>query len=174
MQSRTAFFKRLAPNAPYIIKCLIGVAVCYFLYVEIPQYPFYWAIISVALAVPTDNSNRTAFDYLKSNLLGCGVGLVLSLFHLPQLAALCLGVGLTIVLGIGVKLTAPLRPALAAIVVVTITEQKQGQWVPIERVTSVATGCVVALLVSLLVNMLVRRYSVKETAGLPKSEGPVQ
>lgn len=174
MQSLTALFRRLAPNAPYIFKCLIGAATCYFLYVGIPQFPFFWAIISVVLAVPTDNSNRTAFDYLKSNLLGCAVGLGLSLFHLPELAALCLGAFLTIVIGIGVKLTAPLRPALAAIVVVTITEQKQGQWVPVERVACVATGCVVALLVSLLVNMLVRWLSVKEAAGLPKPQDPVQ
>jgi uncharacterized membrane protein YgaE (UPF0421/DUF939 family) len=174
VQSPSALFKRLAPNAPYIFKCLVGATLCYFLYIRFPQYPFFWAIISVVLAVPTDNSNRTAFDYLKSNFLGCAVGLGLSLFHLPELVALCLGVGLTIVIGIGVKLTAPLRPALAAIVVVTITEQKQGQWVPVERVACVATGCVVALLVSLLVNLAVRGMSGKETAGLPNSQGQVK
>jgi uncharacterized membrane protein YccC len=174
VQSWIAFLRRLAPNAPYLIKCLIGVAICYFLYVGIPQYPFYWAIVSVVLAFSPDNSNRAAYDRMLANLLGCAVGLCLYPLHLPELAALCLGVGGTIVIGIGLKLTGPMRPALSALVIVTINEQKQGQWVPVERVACVVTGCLVALLVSLLVNLLVRRYLMKETSGLPKSEAPVQ
>jgi uncharacterized membrane protein YccC len=165
VRSLKAFMGRLAPNAPYILKCMIGAVICYFLYIGIPQYPFYWAIISVVLAVAPDNSNQAAYDFIKSNLLGCAVGLGLYPIHLPGLAALCLGVGLTLVIGIGVKLTAPLRPALTALVIVTINEQRQGQWVPVERVACVATGCVVALLVSLLVNLFVRRYSEKKARG---------
>jgi uncharacterized membrane protein YgaE (UPF0421/DUF939 family) len=174
VQSWTVFFKKLALNAPYLLKCLVGVAICYSLYIEIPQYPFYWSIISVVLAISADNSNLVAYDRMKANLLGCGVGLGLYPLHLPELVALCIGVGLTIVIGIGLKLTAPLRPALSALVIVTINEQRAGQWVPVERVACVIAGCLVALLVSLLVNLLVRRYSLKQTSGLPKSEGPVQ
>jgi uncharacterized membrane protein YgaE (UPF0421/DUF939 family) len=174
VQSWIAFYKRLAPYAPYIVKCLTGVAICYFLFIEITQYPFYWAIISVVLAISADNSNQVAYDRMKANLLGCGVGIGLYPLHLPELVALCIGVGLTIVIGIGLKLTSPLRPALSALVIVTINEQRAGRWVPVERVACVVAGCLVALLVSLLVNLLVRRYSVKETAGLSKSEGPVQ
>ena len=131
-------------------------------------------MVSVVLALSPDNSNRAAFDRITANLLGCGVGLGLTPLHLPELAGLCLGVGFTILIGIAINLPAALRSALAALIIVTINEQKQGRWVPVERVVCVVAGCLVALLVSLLVNRIVGRYLVKEATRLPKSEGPVQ
>jgi len=146
--------KKDLPDLFYILKCLSGVSICYILYIRFPAYPFFWAIVSVVLAISPDNSNQQAFDRMKANLLGCGVGMGLYFLHLPSLLALCLGVFLVILLGTALKILTVLRSALAAVVIVMIRQQVDGQWfLPIERVICVVIGCLVALLLSLLFNL---------------------
>jgi len=118
--SRTAY----STNFVYLIKCLIGVIICYLLYKYIPQYPFYWAIVSVVVALSPDDSNQQAYDRMKANVLGC---------------------------------THTLRSALAALVIVTIQEELEKHWyLALERVICVVAGCLVALMVTMLCNSIIR------------------
>lgn len=147
----------------YLIKCLIGVIICYLLYKYIPQYPFYWSLVSVVVALSPDNSNTLAYDRMKANLLGCTVGLCLYPIHISYLLILCLGVTLTIALGLAFRITQTLRSALAALVIVTIQEQLEKHWyIAVERVGCVVAGCLVALLVTMFFNMLLTRLSEKK------------
>jgi uncharacterized membrane protein YccC len=167
LRALTLLTKKLVPNAFYLLKCLSGVAICYFLYIKIPKYPFYWSIVSVAIALSPDNSNRLAYDRMKANLLGCAVGLCLYPLNLPGLAALCIGITLTLSIGFALKIPSTLRSALAALIIVTIHEEEQRQWyLPLERVTCVVAGCLVALLVTLVFNLAARRF------GSPVSDQP--
>ncbi|HTI12870.1 MAG TPA: FUSC family protein [Puia sp.] len=144
-------------NLPYLIKCVAGVIICYILYKEFPRYPFYWAIVSVVIALSPDNSNRQAVDRMKANILGCAVGLCLYPVHVPNLLLLCLGIVLTICVGITLQLTTTLRSAMAALVIVLIHEEQLKQWyLPLERVLCVVAGCLVALIVTLLFNQIAR------------------
>lgn len=146
-------------NLAYLAKCVIGVILCYILYKEIPQYPFYWAIVSVVIAISPDNSNRLAYDRMKANILGCAVGLSLYPIHMPNLLILCLGIILTICIGIALQITPTLRSAMAALIIVLIHEEHVKQWyIPLERVLCVIAGCAVALLVSLVFNMIAQRF----------------
>lgn len=147
--------KQWLPELSYVLKCLSGISICYILYIGFPKYPFFWAIVSVVLAISPDKSNRQAYDRMKANLLGCTVGMGLYFLHLPSLLTLCLGVCLVILAGNALKIPTALRSALAALVIVTIRERAGGQWfLPIERVICVVIGCLVALLLSLLFNLL--------------------
>lgn len=163
--------KKWLPDLFYILKCLSGVSICYLLYVRFPAYPFFWAIVSVVLAISPDNSNRQAFDRMRANLLGCAVGMGLYFLHLPSLLTLCFGVFLTILVGTALKILTAVRSALAALVIVTIREQAQGQWfLPIERVICVVIGCLVALLLSLLFNLLSPKRQVQGPVVIPVDE----
>jgi uncharacterized membrane protein YgaE (UPF0421/DUF939 family) len=145
-------------NISYLVKCVVGVIFCYLLYKGIPQYPFYWAIVSVVIALSPDNSDRLAIDRMKANILGCAVGLGLYPLHLPDLPALCIGVVLTILIGTSLGLTNAIRSAMAALVIVTIHEREGGQWyISLERVCCVVAGCLVALIVTLVFNVAGRR-----------------
>src|ERR1700685_3757388 len=104
------------PDFSYVLKCLLGVTICYFLYTWFPKYPFFWALVSVVLAISPDNTNRQAYDRMKANLLGCAIGLGLYFLHLPSLLTLCLGVLLTILIGTALKILTALRSALAALI----------------------------------------------------------
>jgi len=143
----------------YIAKCLIGIIVCYTLYKEFPQYPFYWSLVSVAITIAPDSSNKLAYDRITANILGCSVALVLYPVHSSSLFLLCAGVAITIIVGTLLKLTNVLRTAIAALVIVMITEEQHRSWiVALERVGCVITGCAIALTVTLIFNTLINIY----------------
>ncbi|MDN5627353.1 MAG: FUSC family protein [Weeksellaceae bacterium] len=133
----------------YLVKCVIGAAICYLFYAFLPQYPVYWAIISVVIVFSPDNNKKLAYDRIKSNLLGASIGLVLFFIPLPSIMVICCGVALTILVGIALKLDNTLRTALAALVIVLIQENQEHDWmVPIERVVCVCIGCFIALIIT--------------------------
>src|ERR1700761_8729819 len=112
-----------AGNFIYASKCLLGVSICFGLYAAFPQYPFNWALVSVVLALSPDNNNQQAINRMVANCVGCGVGLCIYLIHLPNLLLLCLGVLLVIITGFYFKLTASLRSALSALIIVMLQEE---------------------------------------------------
>src|SRR5664279_3726572 len=108
----------------YLLECIIGLCICYSLYKYFPQHQFYWSLVSVVLVIAPDgkNSNRLAFDRMKANVLGSSIGLLLFLVHPPNLFMICIGVTLTILIGMFLKLNAALRSSLSALVIVMIHE----------------------------------------------------
>jgi uncharacterized membrane protein YgaE (UPF0421/DUF939 family) len=118
--------KKWLPELSYVLKCLSGVSICYILYIAFPKYPFFWAIISVVLAISPDNSNQQAYDRMKANLLGCAVGLGLYFLHLPSLLTLCLGIFIVIFIGTALKIPAASPKRLVqGPVVIPVDEDQQ-------------------------------------------------
>jgi uncharacterized membrane protein YgaE (UPF0421/DUF939 family) len=146
------------PVGIYIIKCMLGAAICYTLYEAFPQYPLYWSIVSVVLVFAPDvDNNKLARDRMAGNTIGSGVGLILYLFNIPNVILLCIGVAITIAINAVFKLTDATRSALAALVIVIIAEEGKRSWViAAERVGCVVLGCVVAMLISLLASVLLK------------------
>jgi uncharacterized membrane protein YccC len=148
---RSVYFSHLI----YLIKVILGVIICYILYKYIPQYPFYWSLVSVVLATSLDRSTDQAYDRIKANVLGCLVGVSLYPIELPELLILCFGVIIIVFLAIGLKITSTVRSALAALIIITLQVEKTKHWyIALERVVCVVAGCVVALLLTLLFNKL--------------------
>lgn len=137
----------------YILKCLIGVSVCYVPYVLFPQHEFYWSIISVLLVLAPDHSdsNRLAMDRMKANIIGSSAGLFAFLFlsHIPALVVLCIAVIVNILICYMLGLENTTRSALAALVIVLIQEKEQSDWMSgFERMGCVIVGCVVAIIIT--------------------------
>ncbi len=142
----------------YIIRCVLGVAICYILYIHFPHYPLSWSIVSVALATAENNDNKLAYNRIKANLLGGLVGLILYFIPLPGLVLICIGVAITILLGHLLSLEDSLRSALAALVIVFIREVHSKSWkIALERVGCVLIGCLVALGITLCFNLYKKR-----------------
>lgn len=143
----------------YIIKCIVGIIICFILYKQFPQYPFYWSLVSVAITISPDSSNKLAYDRIIANSLGCAVSLCLYPINAPSLILLCAGVAITILLGTVLKITTVLRTAIAALVIVIITEQEHKSYlIALERVGCVIIGCTVALGVTLIFNTVMHIY----------------
>jgi uncharacterized membrane protein YgaE (UPF0421/DUF939 family) len=142
-----------ASHLIYLIKVILGVIICYILYKSVPQYPFYWSLVSVVIATSLDRSTDQAYDRIKANVLGCVVGASLYPIQLPELLIICLGVVIIVFLAIGFKITSTLRSALAALIIILLQAETTKHWyIALERVVCVVTGCVVALLLTLFFN----------------------
>jgi uncharacterized membrane protein YccC len=139
----------------YLIKVILGVIICYILYKSIPEYPFYWSLVSVVIATSLDRSTDQAYDRIKANVLGCVVGASLYPIQLPELLIMCIGVVIIVFLAIGFKITSTLRSALAALIIILLQAETTKHWyIALERVVCVVTGCVVALLLTLFFNKI--------------------
>jgi len=139
----------------YALKCTLGAAICYVLYSQFPQFPFFWSIISVVLVISIENDNRLPFTRIKANMVGGTIGLLLFFIPIPIMLSICLGVFLTVVAGIFLKLGISTRTAMAAMLIVLVQEEASHSWlVAIERVGCVAAGCLVGLLITLAFNRI--------------------
>jgi uncharacterized membrane protein YgaE (UPF0421/DUF939 family) len=151
-------------NAVYIIKCLTGILICYGLYKCIPQYPFYWAMVSVSISLSMDNSTDQAYNFMKSNVLGCAVGITLYPLHLPVFLILSIGIVLTICIGIALNITETIRSALVSLGIVIVREEQEKHWfIALERVTCIIAGCLVGLLVTVFFSFIMQRISREKT-----------
>ncbi len=147
----------------YVLRCLTGVVVCYVLYRQFPQYPFHWSLVSVVVATSPESSNRLAYDRMKANLLGGAVGLVLYFMDFPTLLLLCVGIVATILIGTLIRLNNATRAAMAALIIVLLQEEQVKDWsLVLQRVACVFVGCIVALLITLMFNMLLKHFNINK------------
>lgn len=147
----------------YIVKCVLGAALCYLLYVWFPKWPFFWSIISVVLVISVENDSKLPYTRIKANLVGSGVGLALFFIPIPLMLSMCVGVVLSIMVGLWLKLGVSVRTALAAMLIVLMEEKQGNSWtVAFERVGCVAVGCFVGLLVTLAFTDIERKVLGKK------------
>lgn len=162
------FLKKLqydtAPLRSYAVyflmaKCTLGVGICYYLFLIWPNYPFDWAMISVALSLSLDNSTKFAVDRIISNVLGCVIGLLLFPIPVPHITLLAIGIILVIGIATLLKFSDMIRQSLAAFVIVMIREENSQQWfVPFHRVLTVMAGCIIALVLTMAVGVLTSKF----------------
>lgn len=142
-------------NTLYATRCIIGVVICYILFIYFPELPFQWSVVSVVVAISPDNSPQLAVDRMKANLLGCAIGFALFFIHAPNLLMLCLGVILVIISGLALQLQGSIRSALAAIVVLMVDSTHAHDWkLALGRLSCVIIGCLIALLVTIGFNQV--------------------
>lgn len=146
----------------YALKCIIGASICYWLYVAFPQYPFFWSLISVVLVISPENDKKLAYLRIEGNALGSAIGLLLFFFPLPTVIILCLGVGLTIIIGFLLNLKMSVRTAVAANIIVLFQEKAAHSWsIALNRVGCVLVGCIVGFLITILFIKLEKTDSKK-------------
>ncbi len=149
-------------NYLYVTRLMIGVVLCYLLFIFIPQMPFQWSLVSVVVAISPDNSTQLAKDRMVANLLGCAVGFVMFFIHPPNLLMLSIRVLLVVIIGLYFNMQGSIRSALAAIVVLMLYNNQSADWtLALNRLICVIAGCLVALLVTLAFNYIFKICRIK-------------
>jgi uncharacterized membrane protein YgaE (UPF0421/DUF939 family) len=159
----------------YIIKCLIGTAICYALYLAFPQWRLLWSIISLLLVIAPDwdNSISLPLTRIQANIAGALVGLGCFFMPVGELTSLLVGVVLTIIV-CTLLFPSSTRSALAALVIVLMQEGSEPVVsYALQRIFAVVIGCVVGLAITLIFHggrrLLERRTLKDSTAGLQAS-----
>ncbi|WP_447641351.1 MULTISPECIES: FUSC family protein [Chitinophagaceae] len=159
----------------YIIKCIIGVAGTFLLFLIFPAFhdQLYWVIISVMLSITHDNDSKAAVDRMKGNLMGSIVGLigyflemlihrtpVFSTFTEPasSIILIIIGVVITITLCAFLGFMSVARTALVAFFIVMIYEDNHHSYYgAIMRLISTVTGCLLGLVINKTFSWFIRR-----------------
>lgn len=149
----------------YIIKCVVGVAGSFLLFLILPIYrdDIFWVIISLMLSVTHDNNSKVAFDRMKGNTIGPLVGLgcwtlqnylnkgKLISIESSTAALICILIGVVLIITIctATKLITVSRTALVGFFIVMIYEDDHHSWQgAIMRVVSVMIGCLIGLCIN--------------------------
>ncbi len=148
----------------YVLKCLIGAAVGFFIYRAFPEGGA-WTLVSILLVLSPEGKDaiNLAEVRIKANLVGAGTGLLLFFIHPPAFIMICLGVIIVLVICELLKLQVATRSALASVVIICIHESgKYFYQVALERAGGVVGGCLIALLITYLVHYKTLISNVRE------------
>jgi regulator of ribonuclease activity A len=148
-----------SPFFIYILKCLSGLSIGYWLFISFPHHQFYWTIISILIVISPDpkDSTRLALDRMKANTIGSITGLLMFLINQPGLLLMAVGVVITIAICSLLKLMSVGRSALVALLIVMIHEKNGNSWeIALERMGCVIAGCVIALVITIIFDYFTR------------------
>lgn len=148
----------------YVLKCLIGAIIGFFLYRAFPESGA-WSMISILLVLSPEGKDaiNLAEVRIKANLVGAGTGLVLFFLHPPAFIMVCIGVAAVLIICEFLKLQVAARSALASVVIICIHESgKYFYQVALERAAGVIGGCLIALLITYIVHYKSLIHNVRE------------
>ncbi len=124
-----------------------------------------WAAISAVLVVQPGLHPSLKASLIRSfaNLVGALLGAGLFFLFQNPLPAMCLGVLLTGLICYAARLDDALRPAYAAVIIVTYTVSNTGDHItePLDRIFAVLIGCACSLAVSFIMDKLTARARIQ-------------
>jgi len=144
----------------YIIKCLIGVTIGFYLYRKYPEIGT-WCLISIVMVLSPDRNDamKLALVRIKANLVGAGIGLALFFIHPMNLLILSIGVTLTIITCRLLKIQEVTRSAAVAVVIILLHQKGQYFWdVALERAGGVLSGCLIAMMITYTFHVAITKF----------------
>lgn len=141
----------------YIIKCLIGAIIGFYLYRLQPTLGS-WALISIILVLAPDRKDAMglAVNRIKANLVGSVVGLVMFYIHPINLVMICVGIALAIAICEWLDIQVAARTAAVSVIIITMHEPGKYLWdIALERAAGVVSGCVIGVLITYLFHIVV-------------------
>jgi uncharacterized membrane protein YgaE (UPF0421/DUF939 family) len=134
----------------YILKCLIGTAIGFYLYRLSPTLGA-WCLISIILVLAPDDKDamNLATNRIIANVVGACIGLTLFYIHPINLFMICLGITASILVCELLKLQTATRSAGVALLIITMHEPGQYFWdVALERAGGVISGCIIGIILT--------------------------
>ncbi len=118
-----------------------------------------WALVSAVLVLQPafDQSFSTALIRVIANLLGASVGAFVTITHGHEVEDLCVALAVVIILGERLRLDKGLRSACASVIIVMMSTEASIVHRSVERASSVAIGCGVALILQLMMQPITSR-----------------
>lgn len=147
-----------SPIVIYILRCVIGFSIGYFLMAQFPQFDFFWALLSIMLVISPEGKDvpRLTTERVKANLVGAFSGFVVVFLPIGMYFKIVAGIILAAVLCKVFKLLGVARTAVVAIIIILIEKGGDGYLASVERFIAVLVGCLLGLLVVISTGYLIR------------------
>lgn len=116
-----------------------------------------WAVVSAVLVLQPafDQSLSTALIRVVANLFGAAVGSFVTVSHGHSTEDICVALAVVIIVGERLRLDKGLRSACASVVIVMMSTESSVLHRGVERASSVAIGCAIALILQLAMQPIV-------------------
>jgi uncharacterized membrane protein YgaE (UPF0421/DUF939 family) len=141
----------------YIVKCLLGTAIGFYLYRWYPTVGS-WSLISIILVLAPDRKDALslAINRIKANLVGAVIGLTLFYIHPINLLMICIGIALAIIISELLSIQVATRTAAVSVLIITMHEPGKYFWdVALQRAGGVVSGCVIGVLITYIFHVVV-------------------
>src|SRR3954462_10365312 len=118
-----------------------------------------WAVVSAVLVLQPafEQSLSTALIRVVANLFGAAVGSFVTVAHGHSTEDICVALAVVIIIGERLRLDKGLRSACASVVIVMMSTESSVLHRGVERASSVAIGCAVALILQLIMQPMVSK-----------------
>lgn len=152
--------------AIYLLRCLIGFLIGYYLMLQFPKFDLFWTLISIILVISPEEKNAALLttERVISNLIGSVSGLIVYFLPINELIKISLAIVLAVMICRLFQLMKVVRSAVVAVLIILI-EHKSGVLTPFERFLTVLIGCLIGLIVTLsttlIINQLKKKFNLR-------------
>lgn len=156
------FIKQLITSqlAVYIIRCVIGFLIGYWLMHRFPEYELFWSLLSIILVISPEgkDSRRLTGERVKSNLIGSSVGLLCHFIHPTNIFMLVTGIILTSIICHFFKVMNMSRVAIVAFLIVMLQSHTLNEnTAPVFRFATVTVGCLTGFAVTVATSVIIQK-----------------
>ncbi|MDH5825918.1 FUSC family protein [Sphingobacterium sp. SG20118] len=145
-----------SPFIAYIIRCIAGFLIGYFLIKAFPQFELFWTLLSIILVISPDerDAKKLTIERSKSNFIGSISGLLVFFIPLDDIYKITIGILVAISICRFANLMNVARSAIVALLIVLMQHQTDSYWAPVERFLFVTLGCLIGLSVTLVTSYI--------------------
>lgn len=140
----------------YLLRCIIGFLIGYSLILLFPEHDFFWTLLSIILVISPDekDAKKITVERVKSNLIGSISGLIVFFLPMSMMYKVVIGITITVLVCQFFRLINVARSAIVAVIIILVEPHTEIVLLPIDRFLSVALGCVIGLLITLVTSYL--------------------
>ncbi len=151
-----AFF--FSPILIYIIRCIIGFSIGYYLLKTFPRFDFFWALLSILLVISPEgkDSKRLSMERVKANFIGALSGIIVFSLPIEMYFKILIGIITATLICKLFNLLNVSRSAIVAIIIVLMERPDESFMAPVERFVSVFIGCIIGLLVTISTAFMIK------------------
>lgn len=155
--------------AVYLIRCLIGFLVGYYLMLKFPKYELFWLLLSIILVISPESkdSRRLTIERVKSNFIGSIVGTAIYVIQGKSVLLLCVGIVITAIICYLFQVMNMARVAIVSFLIVMLQSHVSDEVLtPLIRFSTVFLGCLIGLSITVVSSHFIRKIKKK----YPKEE----
>lgn len=147
-----------SPIVIFVVRCLIGFSIGFFLMKQFPQYDFFWALLSIMLVISPEgkDSPRLTTERVKANLIGALSGFVVVFLPFSLFIKAIIAITVTAIICNAIKLLDVSRSAIVAVIIILIEKPDEGYLASVERFSFVLIGCLIGLIVVVTTGYMIR------------------
>ena len=122
-----AFF--FSPIVIYIMRCIIGFSIGYFLLKSFPGFDFFWALLSILLVISPEgkDSKKLSMERVKANFIGALSGIIVFSLPIEMYFKILIGITAAALICKLFNLLNVSRSAIVAIIIVLLERPDEGR-----------------------------------------------